>query len=66
MSSLRVPLYVAGVVLSFVALAGLVIYLSRSSVLTPEIGARMLGALTGLYVGFGILVLIFRLVLKLK
>ena len=66
MSSLRVPLYVAGVVLSFVALAGLVIYLSRSSVLTPEIGALMLVALTGLYVGFGVLVLIFRLVLKLK
>lgn len=66
MSSFRVPLYITGVVCTFVGLAALVIYISRSGVVTPEAGALMLVALVGIYVGFGVLFLVFRLVLKLK
>ncbi len=66
MTGLRVPLYVTAVVISFIGVAALIIFISRSGLVTPEMGALMLVALVGLYVGFGVLVLVFRLVLKLK
>ena len=66
MSLNRTPLYVFAIVVTFVGLGGLVVYLSRTGVFSPEVGALMLVALIGLYVGFAILIILFRLVLRLK
>ena len=60
------PLIAAGVVGSFLGFAGLVAYLGLQGMVTPQMAALMGIALTGLYVGFGILIAAYRLVSKLK
>lgn len=60
------PLLAAGIAGSFLVLAGLIAYLGMHGVVTPQMAALMGIALTGLYVGFGILIAAYRLVSKLE
>ena len=46
---------------SFIALAAATIYLSRIEVVSPTQAKLMLVALFGLYLGFGVLIAIYRL-----
>ena len=57
---------VAGIATSFIGLAGLVILLSVNKIVSFEMSILMLVALFGLYIGFGILIAVYRLVSKLK
>ena len=66
MSLPRTPLYVAAAVFTFVGLAAVIIFLSRSAIISPELAMLMLVAEVGIYLGTLILVLMFRLVLRLK
>ncbi len=51
---------------TLVALALLIVALVVNAVVTPQQGLLMLVALFGMYVGFGILIAIYRLVAKLE
>ncbi len=51
---------------TLVALALLIVALMVNGVVTPQQGLLMLVALFGMYVGFGILIAIYRLVAKLE
>ena len=57
---------VAGIAASFIALAGTIIFLSEAEVISFEMAMLMLVALLGMYVGFGILVAVYRLVARLE
>ena len=57
---------VAGAVSIFTCLVAVVFFLVRSGAVKPEVGLLMLISLLGLYVGFGILIAVYRLVLKLE
>ena len=57
---------VAGIATSFIGLAGLIILLSVNKIVSFEMSILMLVALFGLYIGFGILIAVYRLVSKLK
>ena len=59
-------LIVFGAVLLFTCLVAGVFFLVRFGVVTPQVGLLMLICLLGLYVGFGILIAVYRLVLKLE
>ena len=50
----------------FVCLVAGVFYLVESGAIKPQVGLLMLISLLGLYVGFGILIAVYRLVLKLE
>jgi len=56
----------AGIAASFIALVGTIIFLSRMKIIGFEIAKLMLVALLGMYVGFGILIAVYRLIGKLK
>jgi len=51
--------------LSFVALVGLVIYLFGTGVVSRTEGFLMVIMLFGMYVGFGILIVSYRFIMKL-
>ena len=55
----------AGILVSFLALTGVIITLARSQIVTPQVGLLMFVALIGMYVGFGILIGTWRLIEKL-
>jgi hypothetical protein len=57
---------VAGVVASFTALGGVIIFLLQMKIISFEVGKLMLVALLGLYVGLGILIAVYRLISKLE
>jgi len=57
---------VASIATSFIGLAGLIILLSVNKIVSFEMSILMLVALFGLYIGFGILIAVYRLVSKLK
>ena len=57
---------VAGIATSFIGLAGWSILLSVNKIVSFEMSILMLVALFGLYIGFGILIAVYRLVSKLK
>jgi hypothetical protein len=57
---------VAGIVVSFTALAGTIILLSEMKVISFEMAMLMLAALLGMYIGFGVLIAVYRLVDKLE
>lgn len=65
MARTRLPKIAAGIAVSFVGLVGLIIYLAASRTVSPQLGLLMLTALAGLYIGFGILMLVYRLIHKL-
>lgn len=60
---LKIAAAVAG---SWLLLAAGVIVLSAQEVVTPQMALLMLVALTGLYVGFGVLIAVYRFMSSLK
>jgi len=57
---------VAGIVVSFTGLVGTIIVLSETKIISFEMAMLMLVALLGMYIGFGILIAVYRLVDKLE
>ena len=62
----RTLIVVAGIAASFIGLAGTIIFLSKTEIISFGVAKLMLVALLGLYVGFGFLVAVYRLVGRLK
>ena len=56
----------AGIAASFIGLAGTIIYLSAAQIISLGMAILMLVALVGMYVGFGILIAVYRLISKLE
>jgi len=61
----RTLITVAGIVGSFAVLAGTIIFLLETKVIGFAVAMLMLVALLGMYVGFGILIAVYRLINKL-
>lgn len=62
----RKPLLIAaGIAVLFIGLAGAIVVLARTGVISFEMAKLMLAALLGMYVGFGILIAVYRLIGKL-
>jgi len=57
---------VAGIAASFCGLVGTIIFLSEAKIISFEMAILMLVALLGMYLGFGILIAVYRLVDKLE
>jgi hypothetical protein len=57
---------VAGIAASFIGLVGMIIFLSEMKIISLEMAKLMLVALLGMYVGFGILIAVYRFIGKLK
>ena len=57
---------VAGIVVSFTSLVGTIIFLSEVKIISFEMAMLMLVALLGMYIGFGILIAVYRLIGKLE
>jgi hypothetical protein len=57
---------VAGIAASFAGLVGTIIFLLEMKIIGFGIAKLMLVALLGMYVGFGILIAVYRLIGKLK
>ncbi len=57
---------VAGIVVSFAGLAGTIILLSATKTISFTMAMLMLAALVGMYVGFGVLIAVYRLISKLE
>lgn len=55
-----------GIAALFTGLAGTVVLLMVMRVISIQVALLMLVALLGMYVGFGILVLVYRLISKLE
>ena len=62
----KMLLIVAGIATSFIGLAGTIIFLSRTEVISVVLAKLMLVALLGMYVGFGFLIAVYRFIGKLK
>ncbi len=62
----RTLIVVAGIAASFTGLAGAIIVLSAAKIISLGMGMLMLVALVGMYVGFGILIAVYRLINKLE
>jgi len=56
---------VAGIVVSFTGLVGTIVLLSITKTISFEMAMLMLVALLGMYIGFGILIAVYRLIAKL-
>ena len=56
----------AGIAVSFVGLAGTIIFLSEMKIISVEMAKLMLVALLAMYIGFGILIAVYRLIDKLE
>jgi len=57
---------VASIVASFAGLVGTIIFLSQAKIISSEMAMLMLVALLGLYIGFGILIAVYRLIGRLE
>jgi len=57
---------VAGVVASFIGLVGAIIFLLATRVISFEMALLMLVALLAMYVGFGVLIAVYRLMDRLQ
>ena len=57
---------VAGVAASFIGLVGTIIFLLVMKIISFGVAKLMLVALLGMYVGFGILIAIYRLIRNLE
>ena len=57
---------VAGIVASFTGFVVTIIFLSRAKIITFEMAILMIVALFGMYLGFGILIAVYRLISKLE
>ena len=56
---------VAAIAASFIGLVGTIIVLSGMKIISVEVAKLMLVALVGLYVGFGVLIAVYRWIAKL-
>ncbi len=65
MSRSRTLKVVAGIAASFTALVGAIILLLEMKIISVEMAKLMLVALLAMYVGFGILIAIYRLIARL-
>jgi len=61
----RTLITVAGIVVSFAVLVGTIIFLMEAKIIGFAVAMLMLAALLGMYVGFGILIAVYRLISKL-
>jgi hypothetical protein len=66
MSRNRTLKVVAAVAASFAGLVGTIVILAQMRVVTLEVAKLMLVALLAMYVGFGILIAVYRLICKLE
>src|SRR5882672_10822463 len=66
MSKNRTPKLVVGIVASFMGLAGVIIFLLATKIVSVQIGILMLVMSVGMHLGFGILIAVYRLVGKLE
>ena len=57
---------VAGIAASFIGLVGMIIFLSEMKIINYEMAKLMLVALLAMYVGFGVLIAVYRLIAKLE
>ena len=57
---------VAGIVVSFAGLAVTIIVLLAAEIISFGVAMLMLVALLGMYIGFGILIAVYRLIAKLE
>jgi hypothetical protein len=57
---------VAGIAASFTALVGAIIFLLEKKIISVEMAILMFVALLAMYVGFGILIAVYRLMDKLE
>ena len=57
---------VAGIAASFAGLVGAIIFLSAAKIIAVEVAKLMLVALFAMYLGFGILIAVYRLIRKLE
>ena len=57
---------VAAIAASFTGFVVTIIFLSRAKIITFEMAMLMLVALLGMYLGFGILIAVYRLIAKLE
>ena len=57
---------IAGIAASFIGLVGAIIVLSEAKIITFETAILMLIALFAMYLGFGILIAVYRLIGKLE
>jgi hypothetical protein len=62
----RTLIVVAGIVVSFIALAGTIILLSEMKVISFGMAMLLLAALLGMYIGFGVLIAVYRLMDRLE
>ena len=62
----RTLIIAAGIATSFIGLAGTIIFLSRTEIISVVLAKLMLAALLGMYVGFGFLIAVYRFIGKLK
>ena len=62
----RTLLVGAGVAASFAFLVGTIIVLSEAEIISVGMAKLMLVALVGMYVGFGVLIAVYRLISKLE
>ena len=56
---------VAGIAASFACLSGVIIFLLEAKMISFEVAMLMLVALLGMYLGFGVLIAVYRLIGKL-
>ena len=57
---------IAGIAASFIGLAGTIMFLAAAKTISLGVAMLMLVALVGMYVGFGILIAVYRLINKLE
>jgi hypothetical protein len=53
---------VAAIAASFIALAGTIVLLAQTGTISPEMAKLMLAALLAIYIGFGFLIAVYRLI----
>ncbi len=66
MSKNKTPKLVVGIVASFMSLAGVIIFLLATKIVSVQIGILMLVMSVGMHLGFGILIAVYRLIGKLE
>ena len=57
---------VAGIAASFIGLVGTIIFLLATKIISFEMAILMLVALFAMYVGFGVLIAVYRLIGRLE
>jgi len=66
MAKKRTLRVVAGIAASFIGLVGTIIFLLEAKIISFEMAILMLVALLAMYVGFGVLVAVYRFMDKLE